>query len=37
MGLAEAVRSLPWALARRRVVPKHVERRVRALEMDAAR
>ena len=31
-GLAEALRSLPWALARRRVLPTHVERRVRALE-----
>jgi N-acetylglucosaminyl-diphospho-decaprenol L-rhamnosyltransferase len=33
-GLVEALRSLPWALAHRRVVPKHVERRIRALELD---
>lgn len=35
-GFAEALRSLPWALAHRRVIPRHVERRVRALEADAS-
>ena len=35
-GLGEALRSLPWALARRRVLPKHVERRVRTLELAGA-
>src|SRR3712207_2015639 len=33
-GLVEALHSLPWALARRRVIPQHVERRVRTLELE---
>ena len=36
-GVAEALRSLPWALAHRRVIPRHVERRVQALELQAGR
>lgn len=37
LGLAQALRGLPWVLRQRRVVPAHVERQLRLLQPDQDR